>query len=715
MPADASVRLGRGWAGTGRLAAAALALAPALAGAADDLSARGIVSYQGQDAASHSSDFVKQSYELRLKGRPTDGIEYKLRLRYEDDRGESVQREVRSDVLSRQLQPAGELHASVGSASASAGYDFTWLDSAGARNERQLHRVFARGALRPADLPGVAVDAEQRTSRDATASLDQVDTSVGLSLDHAAGSWRFRQSDRLGDFRDRAVGFGRRQYNVQAGVAYEAPREWRRFTGGFQVNGGANRMSESLHAGAEQDVPREIGAARGLYGWDDSPADSGDRPLAPNAALVDGNLASPAGISIGPDGVSFQNVGVDVGRFVELTELRIWVRNSAGNPLPTDGLVTWTAWTSADGIAWVPAPASVSSYYPPLGYYQVTFGATTARYFKAVSFGVNTLEAYVTEVQAVVRERFVPTQERTSWNLLGTALANGTVRVTDRTSFTYNGAGNLGRQRSPGSGALTSFDLDQTLGVTHMRGTAVALDARWQDRRVFPGFGERSRTEVIAGTVRVTPIATLEHALTGGWQTERGPARAVDSTFVSLRNLARLYATLELGADVGYTEQRDDILSQRGERWAGAASMLARLTPDLTLRLDTGWSRARQTTAPILTGRDDRYAAEATWRASQQLVLGARVGWVEASAASGWAQRYRLYWNPFPRGTLQVGLTYDEDVDSFTRQRSRRLSVSPRWLMNRHASLDASYSLFHRNTGEDPRTEILYVTLTVTI
>ncbi|HEY6100198.1 MAG TPA: hypothetical protein VIW03_12245, partial [Anaeromyxobacter sp.] len=663
MPARTRARLGRGFTG----AAAALALAPGLAGA-DDLTGRGIVSYQGQDAATQSSSQVKQAYELRLQRHPSDGIEYRLRLRYEDDRGETVQREVRSSVLTRQLQPAGEVLVSLGTALLDAGYDFTWLDTAGARNPRQLDRVFVRGSVRPSGLPSVMVDAEQRTARDAAASLDQVDASLGFSVDHGVGSWRFRQSDRFADFEDRAIGFERRQVQLQASVGYETPADSRRLVGTVQLNGNANRMIENLLSGTPQDVPRDIGAARGLYGWDDTPADSTDRPLVGTPALVDGNLGAPAGISVGPDGLSFQNVGVDMGRFVQLDELRIYVRNGAGNPLPSDGLVGWTAWTSADGIAWVPAPASASSYYPPLGYYRVEFGETTARYFKAVSFGVNTLEAFVTEIQALVHERFVPTQERTSWNLLGSATANGTYRVSDRTALTYVGNSNLGRQRSPGAGALTSFDWDQTLGVTYRPASVVTLDARWQDRQVFPGVGERATTEVFAGTARVTPLAGLEHALGAGWQTERGPSRAVDSTFVTLRNYARLYPTLEVGLDAGYTLQQDAILAQRGERWSGAASTLARLTPDLTLGLNASWSRAWDTTAPIQAGRDDRYSADASWRASQQLTLAVRVGWVEASGATGWAQRYRLYWNPFPRGTIQVGLTYDEDVDSYTRQ-----------------------------------------------
>lgn len=707
------MRRGRGWTGAG--AAAALVLAPGPAGAANDLTGRGIVSYQGQDAETRSSSLVKQAYELRLRRNPSDGIEYRLRLRYEDDRGETVQREVRSDVLSRQLQPAGEVLVTLGSALLDAGYDFTWLDTAAARTERQLHRVFARASARPAELPSIAIDAERRTSRDVSAGLDQVDSSAGLSLDYVAGSWRFRQSDRLADLQDRTLGFQRRQYQLQASVGYETPTDWRRLVASAQINGGANRMIENLVSGVAQDVPRDIGAARGLFAWDDSPADSTDRPLVGTPALVDGNLGAPAGISVGPDGLSFQGVGVDMGRFVELDELRVHVRNGAGNPLPSDGLVTWTAWTSADGIAWVPAPSTRSSYYPPLGYYQVEFAPTTARFFKAVSFGVNTLEAYVTEIQAIVRERFVPTQERTSWNLLGSANASALFRASDRTMLTYVALTSLGRQRSPGTGAITSIDWDQTLGVTYRPAAVIAFDARWQDRQVLPGLGERATTELAAGTVHFTPLAGLEHALAGGWQTEHGPGRSVDSTFVTLRNYARLYPALEVGLDAGYTAQLDRVLDQRGERWAGGASTLARLTPDLILGVNASWSRARDTAAPIQPGREDRYSADANWRASPQLTLAVRVGWIEASGASGWSQRYRLYWNPFPRGTVQLGLTYDEDVDSNSRQRSRRLSVFPRWIMNRHASLDLNYSLFYRNTGDDPRTEILFVTLTVTI
>ncbi len=695
----------------GLLAACAAAVDPGVA-RGDGLSGRGIVSYQGQDATTQDSTSVKQLYELRMQRHVSLPLEYRLRLRYEDDRGEARTRALRSDLANRQLQPAAELLFAMGAVQVQSGYDYTWLDTAGSSNERELRRAFARAQLQPADLPAVLVDAEQRAARDAGASLDQVDTSAGVALDYGIDRWRFRETNRFSRFEDRISGFERQQLSMQGMVSYETAPSQKRVGANASVTASALRRAESFLGSSGGEVPREIAAARGLYAFDDSPPDSSDRPLASLTALVDGNLAASAGISVGPDGLSFQNVGVDMGRFLELDELRVYVRDRDGNALPADGLVTWVVYTSADGVSWIPAQASRSSYFPPLGYYEVRFDRATARFFKAVSFGVNTRESFVTEVQPVVHEAFRPREERSTWDVLGALTGQVRYHATERTDLTYSGVANVSRQSSGGGQA--AFDWDQAVGAAHRPHRVLSLEGRVQDRRVFTP-GSRATANTVLGVARVTPLPALQHELGAGFGTERATARSVDTTYATLRNLARLYPTLDVTLDGGYTSQRDRLAGRRGFQYSAGAGALARVTPNLTLTLAAGWSRARQTVAPILVGRNDRYSAQVDWRASARLGLSGRLGWVDATGTSGLLQQYRVFWNPFSRGTVRLGVSYDEDVDSYTRQRSRRLSVMPRWAPNGHASLDLNYSLFARNTGENPRTEILLVTFTLTI
>lgn len=676
---------------------------------------RALLSYQAQDASTFSSSTLRQTYDLRVRRRFTEPVEYRLRLRYEDDRGESRFRGSRSDVGTSQLQPLAELLVSLGRVATHASYEHTWLDSREG-NERQLSRAFARVDVTPRDLPSSSLDAERRVSRDEGAGLDQVESAAGIAFVQEIGGWQLRQSNRVVEFEDGARAFERRQIQLQAGAAFEAAPSARRVTGNVAVNASAVRMEETFLGASGGLVPREIAAARGLYAVDDLPADSSDHPLAAVPALVDGNLAASAGISIGPDGASFQNVGVDMGRFIEIDELRIYARNADGNPLPTDGLVTWTAYGSADGSSWIPAGATRSVYFAPLGYYQVQFDRTTARYFKAVSFGVNTLQAFVTEVQAVVNEEFRPRDRRVNWNVAGMGTGQVQVRISERTTLGYTGLANYGRQTSGSLGASTFFDVDQMVAATYESSRQLTLDARVQYREVFPGgAGQRATATGVVGTARVLPLPTLEHALGAGWTAERATSREVDTATVTLRNVAHVYPTLDVLLDAGYTWQGDRATSRSGDRYSGATSVRAQLTRDLGLTLAGAWSRAYETTAPIQAGQDDRYFADVSWRASSRLNLGARVGWVEASSASGLTQRYRVYWNPFQGGSIQLGVTYDEDVDSFIQQRSRRFSIYPRWQLNRHASLDLNYSLFTRNMGENPRTELLFATFTLTI
>jgi hypothetical protein len=286
--------------------------------------------------------------------------------------------------------------------------------------------------------------------------------------------------------------------------------------------------------------------------------------------------------------------------------------------------------------------------------------------------------------------------------------------MTDLTTLTYLGTGSATRTRDPVAGEAHGFDMDQTLGVEHGVASGVLVIGRVQDRRSFVGAGGVARTDTVSGELDVKPIPTLSHALVSGWQTTRGPNQSTDATFVTLANNARVYPTLWIELDAGYTLQTDHVLLQSGDRRSLLLQTTAQLTPATTLILTSSWSVAVDTSTPILPGRDDLYSADLNWRASRQLSLGAYLGWLEGRA-TGLQQRYRIYWDPFVGGAVRLTLTYDDDIDALSGLRSRRVVLAPSWRLNAHMSLDVSYSLFSQNTGQNPRTDVLYVTFTATL
>src|SRR6185369_1340408 len=128
-----------------------------------------------------------------------------------------------------------------------------------------------------------------------------------------------------------------------------------------------SQIHERGVAGRNTLIPTQVTIARGLYGVDDTPSDNRDHPLAPIPALIDNNLNGGAGINLGPDGVSFQNIAADLGRIDRVDEIRILVRDAGGNPLRNGGgPVTWDAYTSQDGQLWTPLAGARTTFSAPL-------------------------------------------------------------------------------------------------------------------------------------------------------------------------------------------------------------------------------------------------------------------------------------------------------------------------------------------------------------
>ncbi len=99
----------------------------------------------------------------------------------------------------------------------------------------------------------------------------------------------------------------------------------------------------------------------GLSVIDDTPADG---PLAPNPALIDGNLTASAVIDIGlaggGSGLIDKNIGIDFVTLTEVNKLFIWVDRAL--PASISNIFPWDIYISSDNQNWAPVftPFSVS-------------------------------------------------------------------------------------------------------------------------------------------------------------------------------------------------------------------------------------------------------------------------------------------------------------------------------------------------------------------
>jgi hypothetical protein len=220
-------------------------------------------------------------------------------------------------------------------------------------------------------------------------------------------------------------------------------------------------------------------------------------------------------------------------------------------------------------------------------------------------------------------------------------------------------------------------------------------------------------------SVRVADPVTV--SLEGHRLEERGAADSLVSYGGRTgATVVLLPSTLELTGSAGADRDITEPGPVETERLNASGGLSARLFPSLmlgaTATAQTG-SVAQPATATLLFPQPPAsriYAGTAAWRASERLQLGATVSWIETGGNSGLAQQYRVAIDPFPGGAFRLGIIYDESLDAFNGTHLARLLVQPSWRINRHASLDGSFTdTAHRDPPPVTHSQQYFVAFTL--
>ncbi|HET9551897.1 MAG TPA: hypothetical protein VFP50_02925 [Anaeromyxobacteraceae bacterium] len=721
----------RGWErGAGRrrqgpvLALAALvALAAAAPAAAGDLSGRADLTYAWDDLGATSSDYLRQVYWLDYRRQVSQPITYRLSLRYQDDRGTTEAAGRRTPLRLQALAPTASLDYRLESFGLTASWrrtDERFLDAA---DDRYHARVIERlgGAVWLAPFPDgdVTVAADRLAFR--SAEVDTSDDRLGVTFRYGTGAFRLVDENRLQRFEDGRTGLSRTSMGPRLTVGYGRT---------FGEAGSLSaqylldwfRNEQEVRTGAAASVAVEVQPAAGLYAQDDLPIDTA--PLPPLPALVDRVFDAPAGVSLGPGGVSFQNLGLDLGRFEAVDELRVHVRGAGGAPVPFGGSITWSAYTSQDGLRWAPVDGVTALFTEGMSAWQVTFPPVSARFVKVVNFGVNTVETQVTELQAFVHEAFQPGAPRRSSSLrqgLGLSLASRPWRLVQ---LAVTARANADAVTPPGAARRWTSDLSALASASAGPFGPFLLGAAQGVTTARQPFGFSQTSVTSAASVRWQPLERLTAVAEGRRAEDRIRAildvRTV-TTGASLSSGLGLLEALRASVQAGFNRQE---IEGGGVTWYLTASgqLAAALRRDLDLVLDANAQRtlarrgdtSAQLEVPLIRILVyERYTAEARWHPGPQLALVARIGWSAAEAQGGLLQSYRASWAPFPGGAVQLAFDYAEEVDPLTGRSLRRLAASPRWTINRHASLELDYNMV-RGTGSLPvRQQNLFLTFSL--
>lgn len=725
-----SCALRRAPAGARALACVAAALLGGTAPArASDLSGRAELTYGEDEGLASSSDYLRQTYLLNYRRQVTVPTSYQLTLRYRDDRGALRFGEERSDLRLRSFAPSAAIDHRMEGFGLNLSYrrnDEATLDP---EVDRFRHRTIERYSggfyVRPFERGDFSVGVDRLAFR--AASVDTLDERVAVGFRYTSDSLRLVNEFRVQRADDNLAQSTRMSIGPRITAAYSRVAGTRHAISAQYILDYFLTEQETL-ANVPVTVAVEAQPAAGLFATDNLPVDTD--PLVSEPRLIDRSLDVSAGVSIGPTGTSFNNLGLDMGRFFTIDELRVHVRDAAGQPIAQGGSVIWTTYSSQDGLRWALVDGAVATFSPGLSAYVIDFPPASARFFKVVNFGVNAVETFVTELQPFTRETLQPRTTRTSSAVRqGIVLALAT-KPMDKVTLDYStllNADMIAPDRGPRrwftdwSNAATArfgphgdflYGLGQTFTIAREPG------------------GLTQSAWATSGSARYQPIqrysSTLE-ARVGSQVFERAfPTESVRTTTLgtTLSNNFDVYDSLRLALNAGVSRQQFEA-GASNDFLSASAYAHADLRRDLSLRLESSMQRSlarRGELTPAEQGVPllriityELHTAQLRYWPTPQLTLTARVGYASAEAGDGVIQSYQAAWSPFPGGAVQLAFDYSQDVDPLTGRSFRRFTALPRWQINKRAHLQLSYN-HARGTGEPPvRQQNLLLTLSLSL
>jgi hypothetical protein len=686
---------------------------------AQQLDGRAIVSWRSYDTGGLTNQGLHQTYELRLLQALSELIGFRISFRAEraDDTFETGSQSLSSSFL--RLQPGGELLITLPQIQLQARYDLirTTFGSAASADQR-FERQTLHLAWQPDRFPSLTLDADRRVLSDTFHEQDSTETLLQATVSETLGPVQLAAAGRstlLEESDDRGSA-QRRSIEAQGTAAFNDAFWAGRLVASGDLNVIAARIDE--RAGAEGTLAQPVRIGTASAGIDDTPLDARDRPPAPAPALIDGAFL-PSGLSIGPSDQSFLNIALDFRRFVLLDELRLLVRDRSGSLVPAGGSIEWNVYVSSDALDWTPLSGGAQTRFDPArSLYEVTFERSSTRFLKVVNLGVNVLETELVEVQAFDHLPGEPGERLETDLRIASAHASLTARPAEWLAVSWNGLWNLSRQTREDEPDLRSEDSDQLASVLIRPAswTELLLRYQWRDVTQSEGFGQDFDQWI--ADLRFVPRPALDVTIEAFRSRENSTGRRTEIDGLALRGHTRLWRAIDLNFDLG--QNWEELLSEglTAERRFANGSALLRLTPAWTLTGSVALSRTRfegepqEGVAPA-SGSDRRWTTELAWRPGPPLLLSARIGRASATDFSTSLRGFRVQWNPFTGGALSLASAYDEDVDTATRRTFRRLLLSPRWAINRRASLQLNYTLADLSGATSQRTRTLFATFTL--
>lgn len=703
------------------LATAALLLLPIGAGA-DDLSGRALLSFQRYDLGRLQTSGLRQTYDLQMQHAFTTTSLVRLFFRADDFAGTTETPLLSETNKSRQLQPIGEFLLNAETLRIQARSELLDTETHGRAFDSNQTLTRTSGVLewRPFNLPRFELRGQRNETDNQSAGLALTEDFLNGAVSYEWRGLVAKVEERYDRALDPNSGYDRKNTSHLGELSLTTTA----LGGRFSVAGlGSVRLSnidERATGGRPTSVPIPVALTRAFFSVDDTPTDGRDHPLSPRPALTDGNLSASAGISLGPDSVSFQNLAFDLGRSDRVDEIRIVVRDPAGNPIRNSGgPVSWDLYGSEDGQLWTPI-LSDTTWNAPLSYYGVTFDLSTARWFKVVNFGVNVEATLVTELQAYSHRDLGPEGRRTGTQDQYNATTTVSYQPTRNLILGYTGSYNQLKEDITTYAPIEARATEHTVLAQYSFFRNFALRTQYVRRDAETFTGQTDSANTWTTFVDWTPTRQLRTSLelARDEQVLGTTAFTIDTraVHVSAAVVRALHVLLDVGTQTQSFTSDGTTANRQFANFTANAQLLRSLRFTLLGSLQSTDTDSLDPAVQLLgPSRDQRVSGELLWRPGRQLTLSTRMGWVSGGALSGFTQRLHVEWYPFGDGTLSLGGSYDEDIDPMLDRRASRLVFNPRWIMNRWATFDIQYTSVSSRFGSlTDKQQTLFATLTVT-
>ena len=432
-----------------------------------------------------------------------------------------------------------------------------------------------------------------------------------------------------------------------------------------------------------------------------------------NAALIDGDPTTSAGLDIGSSGSGgfLRQVGLEFGSAETVSRLLVWVGGfgPSAPPVTVTSWFSWTVYTSTDNVNWtLHATVQPATFGPFALSFVIDFPATTTRFIKVVTKPLDAAvpgalpNIFITELQAFTTgtaagagaagQKLTIVQSVRSHNLDIKTI------ILRAPSLYYRFTGDFEEFQPTDE---HRYGMSHGLVLTHRLTPILTASANTTLELGTERDNSSRATVLYYASLGATPLRTLtDNLVFSGSQQHAGPTTTTSNSVV-LYNTAQLYqgfdATLNLGAVFSSNEQERSVILRRREYYVNVGTGI---TPNPRLNLTTYYlgklTRASGgTTGETQETTEHRLDLGLSLTPFRAIILSATAN-IESQTDQEMrvTQNYGLSWVPFPDGTLQFSLSWAESrLPENTR--SQIIQPTVRWYLGarRRSYLEATYQI----------------------